>query len=127
MQSELWKKAETYYNKYIGIPILKIIFLVMLFFNLNKIDISFLLKWIPINIINLFVQSYGYIFDNSIFLIILGVIVFILGYFNVYPKDEEEYRNIDGTMGEYNYICNTKNYKFIYMDFHRLVDSKIYN
>ena len=42
MQSELWKKAENYYNKNIGIPILKIIFLVMLFFNLNKIDISFL-------------------------------------------------------------------------------------
>ncbi|WP_314679344.1 hypothetical protein [uncultured Granulicatella sp.] len=108
MQSELWKKAETYYNKYIGIPILKIIFLVMLFFNLNKIDISFLLKWIPINIINLFVQSYDHIFDNIIFLIILGVIVstivYILGYFNVYPKDEEEYRNIDGTMGGYNYI-----------------------
>lgn len=130
MQSELWKKAEKYYNKNIGIPILKIIFLVMLFFNLNKMDISFLFKWVSSDIINLFVQFYEFIFSNIIVLIILGaivsIIIYILGYFNVYPK-EEDYRNIDGTMNGYNYICNTKNYKFVYMDFHRLVDSKIYN
>ena len=107
MQSELWKKAENYYNKNIGIPILKIIFLVMLFFNLNKIDISFLLEWVPSNIINLFIQVYEFVFSNIIFLIILGaivsIIIYILGYFNVYPK-KEDYRNIDGTMNGYNYI-----------------------
>jgi hypothetical protein len=107
MQSELWKKAEEYYKKNIGIPILKIIFLVMLFFNLNKIDISFLFKWVPSNIINLLVQFYEFVFSNIKFLIILGVIVSviicILGHFNVYPK-KEDYRNIDGTMNGYNYI-----------------------
>lgn len=107
MQSELWKKAEKYYNKNIGIPILKIIFLVMLFFNLNKMDISFLFKWVSSDIINLFVQFYEFIFSNIIVLIILGaivsIIIYILGYFNVYPK-EEDYRNINGTMNGYNYI-----------------------
>lgn len=130
MQSELWKKAEKYYNKNIGIPILKIIFLVMLFFNLNNMDISFLFKWVSSDIINLFVQFYEFIFSNIIVLIILGaivsIIIYILGYFNVYPK-EEDYRNIDGTMNGYNYISAIRRIISVYMDFHRLVDSKIYN